>query len=348
MMIITLKKTLTLLLIMMSINGYNNIIKFNSKYLKNFKQEMSKNDEDLARANRITFLLNNAVKMIKMKTLNNTVKVLKPLELSFLSSHKVKIYMNDSIAAHNYLCLPTSNYSLLNSDLISRSEDDEDIFEMSLPLGDLTSVTGIKISAILKTSIKVIPDTSNGKLIFQSGPFYFLPKVKNDTRNIDSSIENISNNTYNENIEKGLPEWLIWGGQSEDDEAKSSIQAGFKTELTWDPPQDIDSLINMNDRDQDGKDQLLVKAKVDVFVDLNVPLREDLSRAISFLPVKLLLQQAGSLATNAALRSLAPTFAELLKKDHDRRRTIQVASNTITNSEFLLMNSSLDSNDQFI
>jgi hypothetical protein len=32
---------------------------------------------------------------------------------------------------------------------------------------------------ILKTSIKVIPDTSNGKLIFQSGPFYFLPTIKN-------------------------------------------------------------------------------------------------------------------------------------------------------------------------
>ena len=254
--------------------------------------------------------------------------------------------MNDSIAAHNYLCLPTSNYSLLNSNLISRNNENEDIFEMSLPLGDLTSVTGIKLSAILKTSIKVIPDTSNGKLIFQSGPFYFLPTIKNNnniTNNIDNEIDisNNNNNTYNENIEKGLPEWLIWGGQSDDNEAKSSIQAGFKTELTWKPPDNIDSLTNIND-----KDQLLVNAKVNVFVDLNVPLREDLSRAISFLPVKLLLQQAGSLTANAALRSLAPTFAELLKKDHDRRRSLKFASNINTNNEFLLLDSSsLDSNN---
>ena len=74
----------------------------------NIKQKMSQNDDELTRANRVTFLLNNAVQMIKMKSTNTTSKILKPLELSFSSSHRVKIYMNDSIAAHNYLCLPTS------------------------------------------------------------------------------------------------------------------------------------------------------------------------------------------------------------------------------------------------
>ena len=255
--------------------------------------------------------------------------------MSFSSSHRVKILMNDSIAAQQYLSLPTSNYSLLNSNVISRNDNDSDTFQMSLPLGDLTSVTGITISATLKTSIKVIPDIDKGKLTFQSGPFYFLPTLKNNT---SSSINNISNDDVD--LQKGLPEWLLWGGQQgENGEVKSSIQAGFTTELTWKPPS-IDTNIN-----EMNNDQLLVNANVKVFVDLNVPIREDLARAISFLPVKILLQQAGSLTMNAALRSIAPTFSELLKKDHDKRRNIDI-NNNIDNSNMdnskLLVDSSFN------
>ena len=66
-----------------------------------------------------------------------------------------------------------------------------------------------------------------------------------------------------------------------------------------------------------------------------------------------MLQQAGSLTTNAALRSLAPTFAELLKKDHDsRRRNINSnidnyssisSSNSIYSNNSLLISSNSDS-----
>ena len=181
---------------------------YNNNIMKNTANKMSdRKDEELARANKISFLLNNAVQMIKFKSSNSTSKTLRPLDMSFSSTHRIKIQMNDSMAAQRYLSLPTSNYSLLNSNVISRSDDD-DTFEMTLPLGDLTSVTGMTISAILKTSIKVIPDTENGKLTFQSGPFYFLPSLKKDINNVN----NINNVTTESDIQKGLPEWLIWGG----------------------------------------------------------------------------------------------------------------------------------------
>jgi hypothetical protein len=68
---------------------------------------------------------------------------------------------------------------------------------------------------------------------------------------------------------------------------------------------------------------LPVTAVVKVWVDVNLPVREDLSSALSFPPIKLLLNQAGALTTKALLRTIAPTLGKLLVKDHDNRRKIQ-------------------------
>ena len=67
---------------------------------------------------------------------------------------------------------------------------------------------------------------------------------------------------------------------------------------------------------------LPVTAVVKVWVDVNLPVREDLSSALSFPPIRLLLNQAGALTTKALLRTIAPTLGKLLVKDHDNRRKV--------------------------
>jgi len=70
----------------------------------------------------------------------------------------------------------------------------------------------------------------------------------------------------------------------------------------------------------DDNTTLSVTAKIDVWVALNLPLQEDLSKALTLLPVKLLLSQAGSITTSAVLKATTPRFVDLLLQDYYRRR----------------------------
>ena len=65
---------------------------------------------------------------------------------------------------------------------------------------------------------------------------------------------------------------------------------------------------------------LPVTAVVKVWLDVNLPVQKDLASAISFPPVKLLLNQAGALTTKAVLRTLAPVLGKLLVSDHESRK----------------------------
>jgi len=79
-------------------------------------------------------------------------------------------------------------------------------------------------------------------------------------------------------------------------------------------------------------DSLDVNAMIDVFVDMNLPVRQDVSKAMSFPPVKLLLQQAGSLTTKAILTTLTPTLSDLLRLDHEKRAKVSSATRTTTST----------------
>ena len=67
---------------------------------------------------------------------------------------------------------------------------------------------------------------------------------------------------------------------------------------------------------QTEEETLPVMAEVNVWVDLRLPIRNDISRAVNFPPVKLLLSQAGRLITRAVIKGLAPTLISLLEKDY--------------------------------
>jgi len=75
----------------------------------------------------------------------------------------------------------------------------------------------------------------------------------------------------------------------------------------------------------DDNTTLSVVAKIDVWVALNLPLQEDLSKALTLLPVKLLLSQAGSITASAVLKATTPRFIDLLLQDYYRRRDVLVA-----------------------
>ena len=93
------------------------------------------------------------------------------------------------------------------------------------------------------------------------------------------------------------------------------------------------AIIDENVISEEEIESLPVTAVVKVWVDVNLPVRSDLSSALSFPPVKLLLSKAGALTTKAVLGTLAPVLGTLLVRDHDSRR------NKINNVDVIKKNS---------
>ena len=213
---------------------------------------------------QINFLLTKAVDLInklttnKSKSSNNenaaaevvsgSIKqAMLPVSLSFSSLHKHLISLKDPAAALEYLALPVEEYSVLDSNLVSRSLLSPDSFILSLPLGDLSSasmmgsggVAGIKLAATLTTEVTVRPDPAKGRVIMESGPIYFTPTVSTkktssgllptptqsasrdsyasdelETNVADSSADVDVNDKQTSDFSDALPEWLLWGGRS--------------------------------------------------------------------------------------------------------------------------------------
>lgn len=167
---------------------------------------------DKSTADRIQFLLTQAVKLMKLDTMNEDRKAsrenrgndfvnnnnnnstqsmnglpqpLLPVKLKFSSSHQHTIILKDALAAHSYLSLPASEYSVLDSTMVSRDTGRDDTFILTLPLGDITAAAASfqtsktnkipKLMVSVSTSVTVKPDPKNGRVIMESGPIYFTP-----------------------------------------------------------------------------------------------------------------------------------------------------------------------------
>jgi hypothetical protein len=453
----------------------NKVLKSLTSQIRLHQLFMSPQDYDnqSRSSKQINFLLNKAVDLINRMTskkrsddkdaaLETTVASREmsriPVSLSFSATHKHPISLIDPAAALEYLSLPVDAYSVLDSNLVTRSPSSDDTFILLLPLGDLSSAsmlarggsTGIKLAATLSTEVTVQPDPSKGRVVMESGPIYFAPtvspkdspvratvrKIDSQPKDSDESLED-SEAEAQSSFSDALPEWLLWGGRpasadtrddenstmvnqhgdrvessidspttdenSKSDLVKSSVQARFRIELQWKSfklseltgkegsgvqsilsranvlrkslslfsitgpeintsesnlnhrleldtdklsgfSDGIDSSITSNksvpalfeygdssiqdtdssqvEKENDEAISLPVTAVVKVWVDVNLPVREDLSSALSFPPIKLLLNQAGALTTKALLRTIAPTLGKLLVKDHDNRRKV--------------------------
>ena len=170
---------------------------------------------------------------------------LKPAKLRFGAQHTQNIVMNDAYAAVQYLSLPASNYSLLDSSLVTRDNGSDNVFVLEIPLDG--SNTGRVLEATLQTSVTVDPDPDKKIVKMRSGPLTFAPSSSQKGGRA-------------EHFSTVLPEWLVWGGKSNisdsssnnssesdssviamPEEVKASIQAGFELTLMWDKAKPLDA-----------------------------------------------------------------------------------------------------------
>lgn len=187
----------------------------------------------------INFLLNSAaamansvqkVKLFPSGAKSNTTKSssLKPLKISFSCRHSYNFELNDSSLARKYLALPVSNYSVLDSNLISKSAKQEDSFSIVLPLGDIISFMSLisksnesnsgnfdRLSLTVRAPVTVIPSPDEGLINMSSGNIVFIPTIHWDKIARKSSNQSTTkrNRDYRSfNISSILPRWLVWGG----------------------------------------------------------------------------------------------------------------------------------------
>ena len=287
--------------------------------------------------------------MPRNSTTAGVAKKLKPLKISFVSSHVHKLSLNNTVNAITYLSLPATEYSVLDSSLVSRSEECNDTFVLNIPLGDISSMYSygisssprLKLDTTLSTSVEVKPEPANSLVRMRSTELFFINNKKNNnsthslthspltyslTADSHTYIGTVSNSSAF--IGEALPVWLIdnqtistsdAAAPSEGNElvevrvkSKSSIQTGFEVQLSW------------KER-QRSVDALDVSCKVKVWFDVNVPLPEDITSVLSLPPIRLIVAQLGSLLVKVFLRTLAPTFGDLLVKDYQTRFKTQDA-----------------------
>ena len=263
------------------------------------------------------------------------------MKMSFKVRHTEKIELEDSFLARDYLSLPASNYSVLSSNLVTRKvdpiTDSGDVFEFSVPIPTRTRRLDGTQEAVIKAfaDVRVTPCPDEGEVVMESGPIYLQTSTHNTTSAISMANDNESISKGEESADDEialrsiLPHWLISSPISSDEEShasanalKSSIQAGFRVKLMWKPVKGAASSLpfDISTNQEVEFDSLPITAQVNVFVDLGLPLRNDISRAVNFPPVNLLLSQAGNLIVKAVIRGVAPTLSGLLVKDYEQYR----------------------------
>ncbi len=155
------------------------------------------------------------------------------------------------------------------------------------------------------------------------------------------SAGNIMQNSSDE-----FPTWLEWGDKDSIEymnitnslgSVVSSLQPGISINWKWSKKQNFGKRMsgialgkwknifrsNANtvypQNEKNDTDELITKLKVEVRLDMNIPMSQRLGRTISLLPVKMLLQHAGSIIISTFLRNLVPYFEKKLMKDFENR-----------------------------
>ena len=218
-----------------------------------------------------------------------------PAKIAFDAKQTQKIVLSDSASAVEYLSLPASNYSLLDSNIVRRDGSNTSAFFLTIPL----STAALPAGTTLQTCVVVDPDPTQRQVKMRSGPLTIGSTEEEEVEENDTA--------------SSLPEWLIWGGEKESDsrEQQLSTQMGFDLCLSWAEPVGPTS---------PDTDVLTVDANVRVWVNVSVPLPARFASAVNNRIANIYLAQAGALTARAAIQSLAPTLAALLVKDHEARR----------------------------
>ena len=272
----------------------------------------------------------------------------KPLNIGFKAKHKGKIDFPTPKNARKYLSLPAKEYSVLEASFVSRVENDDTKFRINIPLSDFATSIGIDgIPVCLQTDITVLPEPSKVIVSMKSGPISVVPdknKNKNKTPLSASSIK--STNEDGEEVEivevdinsselsaSELPRWLINAAVMDEslsssssttaiDSIPTSVQTGVDIRLEWNPNDSKDEkdefVVDVNGNTINIS-VLPVQANVRVNVDLSIPLPSHITRVLGFVPLKMIIGQAGSLITKQVLMQLVPALSASLLKDYGNR-----------------------------
>ena len=145
-----------------------------------------------------------------------------PAILSFSVSHTEKIVLQDQALAIDYLSLPASEYSVLSTKYVSRSQHSENdgTFFITIPIGKVgdnvkvsESISPRSIDMCAVSDVVVNPQPERGKVVMTSGPILFAPQ---------SSL--ICNGTAVERrgdlkaLRSILPPWLVADEQEDEEE----------------------------------------------------------------------------------------------------------------------------------
>lgn len=247
--------------------------------------------------------------------------------------------MPDATLARQYLALPVERYSVLDSNIISKSKMNPNKFIIRIPLDQAGQSSGMQYKRFnfqVACSVEVAPDEERGIITMQSGQLYFLPSpIMQAGKNNSSS--NITSGGGKEIEYINIPEWLIWGGgqgsavsavdadvaeilQIDGSQlARSSVQAGFVLTLAYRPNDtDVDasgafsglfkSLFSRSSSSSSRgtNDTLAVSATIRAAVSVNLTSSGDATYALAFPPVKVLLEQVGSLTATSVLKIISP------------------------------------------
>jgi hypothetical protein len=77
---------------------------------------------------------------------------------------------------------------------------------------------------------------------------------------------------------------------------------------------------DQSDFNSEDESILEVSAAINVWVDLNIPIRGDVALALNLLPVKILIERAGALIADGVLRNLGPALGSRLIQDYESRK----------------------------
>ena len=275
------------------------------------------------------------------------------ISLSFSTSHKINIPLQEHTYAYRYLALPASAYSLLNSSLITRKEDSESLFTFSLNLAEVSSVLppSLFLPAMLSTDIEV--DTSRaaslGEIKMASSPLvlsavnvdaeeeHFVQTEEgeyelgeNSPQDLAESDRKLRNSAdFQESF--FLPQTLLTNSSlfaklmqvEGSDRVLSPFQSAFKIDLKWNP-NEFDML---SSRNEDGSNTtVLVKAQVNIKFGVRLETPSEVASVVNFPPMKLLIEQICGLTSKSVLSTIAPQLSALLIQDFEKRKALWVAA----------------------
>lgn len=272
--------------LLMSINS--NIVHFLSSKLSNLIQKEIKNDPDYINKKDSTGNHSTNSRIISYP-------------LTFHIHNKQKVKLIDPIYGKQYLELPVSSYSLLDTSLIQRLNNTYDNsiitnrFQLNIPLQSYFSKNDNDI--ILPKNIFLNFDVNSN--IKQNS-------IQMNSSEIYLQFDNISNTM---NYTKGLPQWLIYGGFNNTNLVnimKSSIQLQSNIELIW----PSSSIIISNKTNS----FLPLDIITHLYFDFNIPIIEKYHRILSILPIKVLIRQLSIILIDQILRiiinGLLPKFID--------------------------------------